>query len=87
MPKIKKVRGIKQEYDRPWSIDTKITALNGVRKHLNRKGFRTYQEALDYLNEYKNKLESTYYKKETLRIIFYVIILCIFQTIYGPSNS
>ena len=65
MPKIKKVSGIKQEYDRTWSIDTKITALNGVRKHLNRKGFRTYQEALDYLNEYKNKLESTYYKKET----------------------
>ncbi len=65
MPKFKKVSGIKQDNNRTWSIDTKITTLNGEKRHVNKKGFLTYKDAVDYLAYYKEKLENTYYRKDT----------------------
>ena len=65
MPKIKKISGIKQDNNKTWSIDTKISTLNGAKKHINKKGFPTYKDAVEYLNNAKTEIENSIIKKET----------------------
>lgn len=65
MPKIKKISGIKQESDRTWSIDTKVSMPNGSKKHINKRGFNTYKDAVEYLTNAKEQLENALYKKIT----------------------